>query len=592
MNLQDQFSHFFSNRVVELLASAVGLAPAQAQAALRAILPRQLDSLADLAANPQTAATIGDLWAGSELPQDPEQALANPDGLSRLETMGQGLSSRLFGGQTSWLSDAAQHAGGNQSAVSRLSHLALPLLLSFLGRSGVTPQNAASQLTGMRGALSAMLPIAGAAAATGAVTEIVDSVAARPGVEVREGAPVTPAPKPAPAPEPERHLTAVPQEKSGFNPLWLLPLLLLGGLAWYLSQPKQETVTTTTVSTTTTSTATTSEAATASQTNTTDAGIVVGNVEDGAELPLEAFVLNGTAPAKETVTVTNAAGEVLGSDDADDGGFWEIQMPAPAAGENVYTATGTPSNATSTFKVMGVEGAAPVAASAAAASVASDANTVASDAAASASTTSAAATTTVTISEPASGASVGADTFNIVGQGQPNASYSLFEDGVNVGTFFADDAGAFTADVIAPKAGNHTYVLTDEAGTQVATLPLVVTEPVAAADCSANSVLTLSLADGDTVSAPFRFGGLGSAKEYKVRVLRGTDEIGNTVVQNGTNCAWSYLSDPGGKENETGEITYEVTPADADAPEATITLNVVQSGANFENGQYVGPNSN
>ena len=79
MNLQDQFSNFFSNRVVELLAGAVGLNPSQTQSALRTILPRQLDSLADLAGNPQTAANLGDLWTGSDLPQDPEQALGSAD---------------------------------------------------------------------------------------------------------------------------------------------------------------------------------------------------------------------------------------------------------------------------------------------------------------------------------------------------------------------------------------------------------------------------------------------------------------------------------------------------------------------------------
>lgn len=602
MNLQDQFSNFFSNRVVEMLAGAVGLNPSQAQSALRAILPRQLDGLADLASNPQTATGLGDLWASNDLPHDPEQVLATPDGLSRLETLGQGLSSRLFGGQASWLSDAAQHAGGNQNAVSRLSNLALPLLLSFLGRSGVNPQNAASQLTGMRGALSAMLPVAGVTAATGAVTEIVDSVAARPGVEVREGQPVAaaPAPKPtpAPAPEPERHLTAAPQEKSGFNPLWLLPLLLLGGLAWYLSQQRETPLPAPTTSQTTTSTTTTTSSTTTSAA-TTDEGIVVGNIDDGAQLPLEPFVLSGTAPANDVLTITNQAGEVLGSETADENGKWEIQMPAPLAGANAYTVTGTPSNAVSNFTVEGVEGAAG-SASGTAAATASDAavsgvttsetTTTTTTTTTSAATASDAATgTAVTITEPASGASVGADSFNIVGQGQPNATYSLYEDGVNVGTFFADDTGAFTADVLAPQTGDRNYILTDEKGNKVATLPVVVTEPVAAADCSANSVLTLSLDDGDTVSAPFRFGGLGSAKEYTVRVMRGDKEIGKTVVPNGANCAWSYLSDPGGEGAELGEITYEVTPAGSDKPDSTITLNVVQSGANFKGGQYVGP---
>ena len=164
-----------------------------------------------------------------------------------------------------------------------------------------------------------------------------------------------------------------------------------------------------------------------------------------------------------------------------------------------------------------------------------------------------------------------------------------FEDGVNVGTFFADDSGAWNADITAAAPGEHTYLVADEAGNQVATLPVVVAEPVAAADCSANDVLSLSLDNGDTVSAPFRFGGTGSAESYTVRVLRGQDQVGEQVVENGDNCSWSYLSQPGGREDEVGEITYEVTPAGADTPESTITLNVIQSGVNFENGEYVGP---
>ncbi|WP_261665391.1 DUF937 domain-containing protein [Deinococcus sp. Marseille-Q6407] len=601
MNLQDQFSQFFSNRVLELLSSAVGLTPAQTQSALRAILPRQLDQLAELAGSPQTSANLGDLWAGNDLPQDPEQALATPEGISRLETLGQTLSTRLFSGNASWMNDAAQLAGGNQSAASRLSQLALPLLLAFLGRSGVTAQNAASQLSGMRGALSGMLP-AGLGAAASAVTatpgsgtgEIVDSVTAQPGAQVKEGSAVKAAtPTPAPQPEPERHLTAAPapQDRSGCNPLWLLPLLLLAGLAWYLYQNNQKTTDTpsqTTVSESTTSTTTTS-AATASNSN---EGIVVGSVKDGAELPLEPFVLNGTAPADEVLTITNQNGEILATETADGDGKWEVDMPAPMAGENVYTVTGTPSNAASTFKVQGVGTASGATTSTT--STTSETATAAAPATSSASGTASGGTATeaavpVTITEPASGANVPAESFTIAGKGQPNASYRLFEDGVNVGTFFADENGAWSADVTAPEPGNRKYVVVNEDGNQAATLPVVVSQPVASKDCSANDVLSLSLDNGDTVSAPFRFGGTGSAKNYTVRVLRGKEGIGKTNVKNGTNCSWSYLSEPGGPEDEVGEITYEVTPEGATAPESTITLNVVQSGVNFKNGEYVGP---
>ncbi len=584
MNLQDQFANFFSHRLVEQLGSAVGLSPIQAQDAMRAILPRQLDALADLAGNPQTANDLGSLWAGNELNHDPEALLNSPDGLSRLESQGQMLSSRLFGNAglaSSWLSDAAAHAGGNQNAVTRLSHMVLPLLLSFLGRSGVNPQNAASQLVGMRGALSALLPAA-------AATEVVNTVAARPEVEVREGAPVQaakPAPAPEPAPRPEPRPAPVPPpppEKSGFNPLWLLLPLLLG--LWWFLRPHDEPVTTTSQATTSavtnseaaTSEATTSEAAT---TSATDEGIVVANVNDRAELPLEPFVLTGTAPIGDTVTITNAEGKTLGSDDADDKGFWGIQMPAPVEGENAYTVTGAPSNAVSNFTVIGKEGAAPAAASEAATS----------DAATAATSEAATAAVPVTITEPTEGATVPAETFNIVGEGQPNARYGVYEDGVNVATVFADKAGKWTADVTAATAGDHTYVVLDEAGNQVATLPLVVAEPVASNGCAANTALNLSLANGDSVSAPFRFGGIGGAKSYTVRVFRGDEQIGEKQVTPGANCAWSYLSEPGGKEGEVGEITYEVVPEGSDTAGTRITLNVLQSGANFENGQYVGP---
>lgn len=590
MNLQDQFSAFFSNRVVELLAGAVGLNPAQAQMALRAILPRQLDHLADLADNPQTAVGLGDLWSMGDLPNDPETALSSPEGISRLENLGQTMSNRLFGngGTGNWLGDAAQLIDGNQNAATRLSNLALPLLLSFLGRSGVTAQNAASQLTGMRGALGAMLPTAGLAAGTASVTpnlgkgEVIDSVVARPEVEVERGAPVAAA-APTPTPEPERHLEAVPpapvvtEERSGCNPLWLLPLLLLAGLAWYLTQNRAEPVPAPTPTTTTEQTTETTTTETTTATSTADEGIVVANVQDGADLPIEPFVLSGTAPADEVITITNQDGEVLATETADASGNWEAQMPAPLEGTNTYTLTGTPSNATSEFAVNGVAGAAATEGAAETTE---------------ATTTTETAVVPVEITDPASGAAVAAESFNISGTGQPNASYSLFEDGVNVGTFFADETGAWTADITAAQEGERNYILVDENGNQVAELPVVVNAPVASADCSVNDVLTLSLADGDTVSAPFRFGGTGSAESYQVRVFRGADQIGETEVDNGDNCAWSYLSQPGGREDEVGEIRYEVTPAGADAPEADITLNVIQSGVNFENGEYVGPTGN
>ncbi|GHG02211.1 hypothetical protein GCM10017783_13110 [Deinococcus piscis] len=189
-----------------------------------------------------------------------------------------------------------------------------------------------------------------------------------------------------------------------------------------------------------------------------------------------------------------------------------------------------------------------------------------------------AASDTVVVTAPAAGEVVPDTGFTMSGTGQPDTTYQLLEDGVSVGTFSADAAGAWTADVAAPAVGEHIYSVQDDTGTEVLSVPVTVEATEAAAACS--EPMTLSLNDGETVSAPFRFGGVGDASGYQVRVLRGSEEIGTKDITLAANCTWNYLSQPGGAAGTTDAITYEVRSLDdlGGAPLQTINLNVVQAG--------------
>lgn len=188
------------------------------------------------------------------------------------------------------------------------------------------------------------------------------------------------------------------------------------------------------------------------------------------------------------------------------------------------------------------------------------------------------AAATVAVTSPAAGETVPDTGFTMSGTGAPDTTYQLLEDGVSVGTFASDAGGAWQADVAAPTAGEHVYSVQDSAGTEVLSVPVTVEATEAAAACS--QPLSLSLSDGETVNAPFRFGGMGDASGYQVRVLRGGTEIGTKDITLAPNCTWNYLSQPGGQAGTTDAITYEVRSLDdlTGAPLQTINLNVVQAG--------------
>ncbi|WP_261664878.1 DUF937 domain-containing protein [Deinococcus sp. Marseille-Q6407] len=87
-------------------------------------------------------------------------------------------------------------------------------------------------------------------------------------------------------------------------------------------------------------------------------------------------------------------------------------------------------------------------------------------------TAPAAGDTAFTVSQPANGAEMPASGFALSGTAQPSTNYRLLQDGSEVGTFTSGPDGTWTADVAATTAGQHTYSVQTESGSEVANLPL------------------------------------------------------------------------------------------------------------------------
>lgn len=472
--------------------------------------------------------------------------------MTRLEGQGRGLLAGLFSNTDELIGRLGTALGGSGSSAGRLLALVTPLLLSGLSRhSEKTEGGLSGLLKGLGGKLNDLVPAGLPIAPLLAAPVTATTIAAKP--EVKKEVAVPPAPKEevkvAAAPVVTETVKEVVVTKQGSSfPWWLIPLallLLLGGY-WMFKKPAP-TATPVVVS---------------EGTRPAAAGsIVVENPQAGANLPPAPFTMSGTASPNDTLTIEDEGQEVVKAE-VDEHGKWSAEIPAPTVGEHTYRLMGTATDTKSEFKVNVVEA------------------------------TEGHVDVPFEILEPASGTEVNTDGFNITGRA-PAGIYELFEDGVSVGTFTVEDDGKFTVDVAAPTEGEHHYDFIGKDGNHYHTLPLTVL--AAAVDTACADPLTLSLNDGEEVSAPFRFGGHGSGKGVTVNVWRGDRQVGTQEVVISPTCTWSYKSDPGGQADLMGDVRYEVIPQNAEgeadaSAQQSVNLKVSGSGTNFnEKGEYVGP---
>lgn len=330
--------------------------------------------------------------------------------------------------------------------------------------------------------------------------------------------------------------------------LWLLPLLLLllllGG-CWLL-RPKSAAP------------ATSAEPA---KTAPATSAFTINSPANGTEVSANGFTVSGTGPAEGTYTMLRD-GQQVGTFKVGKDNTWRtdvLDTTAPA-GNVVYTFRDADGKDVGTLNVLSKG---PEQASAA----------------------------PVVVSAPTPGSEVPAGGFSINGTGNPNETYTAYEDGANIGSATVAPDGTWSLDVPGPAAGPHTYTVLDSKGNRVALLPVTVAAGAASAACT--DALTISLSDNETVSAPFRFGGRGSGKGYTVSVWRADRLVGTRDVKLTGDCTWSYASNPGGKDGQKSVVRYQVRPTGAaTSTPATgkVTLNVSGSGTNFNSkGEYIGP---
>ncbi|AZI42106.1 hypothetical protein EHF33_04565 [Deinococcus psychrotolerans] len=539
-------SHLGASTARQLAAHA-GLTPEQAGNALNALWPLQLDALsthAQLSAGGQQLLDLATSVPGGAI----DTLLERPGSLDDLEKVGVSAAPVLLGSNADTINrQVASNLNVPSGAVTRLSHLSLPLLLKLLlehARSNsLGAAGLGALLLSLRPQLGALLPV-------GLATLIGGFSAVKP----------TQAAQPIAAPNEER--------RRGAGWLWAIPLaalLLVGG--YFLANQNRKASMETGASTSTDMAA-------------TNAFNVIEPQADTA-VPAASFSMRGVGKAGQTVSIKEAGSEISTASVGQDGN-WSAEIAAPTSGEHTYEVSS--GSDTAQLRITAGAGNGSAAESSAAATSATtdqpQTGTAQTDTAASASTDPNAATDTATSTTPPandaaatpptinapSGKVAGA--FDLTGSGVAGQTVTVLEDGANIGAATVGSDGTWTLNVPSPAAGEHKYQVSSEGG-QATTDVTVGAATGDAAACT--QAFTLSLTDGQSVSSPFRFGGQGSGAGYTVAVKRGERVVGTKALPVSGSCGWSYSSNPG-----KGEITYVVRSGKdlTSTPISTITLNV------------------
>ncbi|AKH17336.1 DUF937 domain-containing protein [Deinococcus soli (ex Cha et al. 2016)] len=154
MNFTELLHSFFDEPATTELGRVAGLDPAAARRVLETGLPLQLDALAAQAGTPG-GAHIAEAIDSLPRFESVQGALNEPDGAQNLQQAGELLMPALLGDRAGDLTrQVSERTGVDAGGAGRLMQMSLPLLLSLLGRSGVTAGNVGPLLGGLRGTLA------------------------------------------------------------------------------------------------------------------------------------------------------------------------------------------------------------------------------------------------------------------------------------------------------------------------------------------------------------------------------------------------------------------------------------------------------
>ena len=166
-NLLNVLANEFRGDVVNRIAGGIGESPAKTESALGGVLPALLGGLMTRASSTEGAAGLIDLLKRNDFDAaryaNPASAITGPEDVSALSRFGAPLLEGLFGTRTNAVTDwLASSTGVSRSSSSSLMSLALPFVLSLIGRqlgsSGWSASGLMSLLSGQRGFLQQAAP--------------------------------------------------------------------------------------------------------------------------------------------------------------------------------------------------------------------------------------------------------------------------------------------------------------------------------------------------------------------------------------------------------------------------------------------------
>jgi uncharacterized protein YjeT (DUF2065 family) len=242
-NIVSTISRFLTPELIGKMASATGLDRSMAHKATAAAVPAILSGLADVAARPGGARQLAN--AVAEQPTDLLGSLVNSlTGAQQMADKGSGLLSSLLGGGMSGLLAATvgKFLGIGENPMRMLMGLLTPIIMGVLGREqraqGMDANGLARLLTGQKDEIGSAMPAG--------LGRLLEQSGFHPGAGMasqdRPAHETSRSGYDAPRSAPLRVADDTPARRGASWAYWVLPLLVLGGLLWFLFPREERTV--------------------------------------------------------------------------------------------------------------------------------------------------------------------------------------------------------------------------------------------------------------------------------------------------------------------------------------------------------------